>query len=150
MPKAKNKIRWHVKNEERKRALELGEDMLDKEFRKSGYSLSKQKKNAQKEEYLRQLGANDMDDLFVRVGYGKITPKQVIEIFVPESKSPEEDPLSAQTEDESFVQKVFRSAKKKRKSRPSIPSTFTVFDKGDSDKRKRRRRCPRDRYVRRH
>ncbi|MCJ8275512.1 MAG: bifunctional (p)ppGpp synthetase/guanosine-3',5'-bis(diphosphate) 3'-pyrophosphohydrolase, partial [Bdellovibrionales bacterium] len=75
--KAKSKIRAFVQEEERKRARQIGADLLEKEFRKYGMNLSKNI-NDQKimtNDELRKSEANDLEDLLVSVGYGKILPK---------------------------------------------------------------------------
>jgi GTP pyrophosphokinase len=117
--KAKNKIRSYIQVEERKKALQIGEELLEKEFRKHGYNLLKTLKSemVMQIEELRKTGANDLDDLFVRVGYGKMTPKQVFRSLRLEEK--EQKPEDS---DESFLQKVYKSAvqKNKKKSRSLI------------------------------
>jgi GTP pyrophosphokinase len=67
-------------------------------------------------EELRKSGANDIEDLFVRVGYGKMTPKQVFRsLKLSETEKPQDD-------NESFLQKVYKSAvqKDKKKARSLI------------------------------
>lgn len=114
--KAKSKIRSFLQNEEKKRAYELGQDLLEKEFRKVGYSIQRAIKPEMftTNEELRKTGANDVDDLFVRVGYGKILPKQLIEILKLDAKEPEVDVK------ESFLQKVYKAAVKKEKKTRSL------------------------------
>lgn len=112
--RAKSKIRWFVKNEQRKRALELGKDILEKEFRKFGHSLQRAFKEAvDLSDKLRKLGANDTDDLFVLVGYGKLVGKEVVETFFPGSKPVEEEQAS-------FMQKVVQNAANKSRRAKSI------------------------------
>jgi guanosine-3',5'-bis(diphosphate) 3'-pyrophosphohydrolase len=114
-PRAKNKIRWFVKNEQRKRALELGKDILEKDFRKFGHSLSKALKDSPEvREHFKAFGANDADDLYVAVGYGKYTGKDVAERFFPNTKPVEEDKKP------SFLQKVFANAATKSRKSKSI------------------------------
>jgi (p)ppGpp synthase/HD superfamily hydrolase len=38
-------------------------------------------------EELRKSGANDLEDLYVRVGYGKVLPKHVVRAVEPEAKT---------------------------------------------------------------
>jgi len=116
--KAKNKIRAYIQVEERKKALQIGEELLEKEFRKHGYNLLKTLKSdmIMQIEELRKTGANDLQDLFVRVGHGKMTPKQVFRsLKLDEVEKPVDDK-------ESFLQKVYKSAvqKEKKKSRSLI------------------------------
>jgi GTP pyrophosphokinase len=112
--RAKSKIRWFVKNEQRKRAAELGKEILEKEFRKFGHSLQKfTKLTPEIVEKLKMFGAGDMDDLFVAVGYGKQVAKDVVETFAPGSKPVAE-------ERPSFMQKILQSATTKNRKSKSI------------------------------
>ncbi len=113
--RAKSKIRAFVKNEERKRALEMGRELLEKEFRKFGMSATRQlsDKNTNLSEILRTLGSNDVEDLYVHVGYGKVTGKDVVEKFAPGQKPVEE-------EKPNIIQKVFQSALSKGRKSKSI------------------------------
>jgi guanosine-3',5'-bis(diphosphate) 3'-pyrophosphohydrolase len=114
--RAKNKIRAYVKNEERKRALELGKDILEKEFRKHGLGMGKYMKIAVAEDKLREWGANDPDDVYALVGYGKLVAKDVVEQCAPGSKLVEKEvPQPA-----SFMQKVFQNAMNKKRKSQSI------------------------------
>ena len=114
--RAKNKIRQFVTNEQRKQALELGREMLEKDFRKFGHSLTKaMKESPELSEKMRSLGVNDADDLYVLVGYGKLTGKAVVEKFFPDAKPLEEDKSK-----QSFLQKVFQSAANKSRKSKSI------------------------------
>lgn len=113
--RAKAKIRWFVKNEQRKRALELGRDILEKDFRKFGHSMQKALKDtAAIQDKLRSLGVRDADDLFVQVGYGKLVGKDVVERFFPGAKAVEEDKKP------SFLERVVQSATNKSKRAKSI------------------------------
>jgi GTP pyrophosphokinase len=112
--RAKSKIRWYVKNEQRKRAAELGLEILEKEFRKFGHSLQKfTKLTPENLEKLKQFGASDMEDLAVKVGYGKQVAKDVVESFAPGSKSVE-------VENPTFMQKILQTATRKNRKSKSI------------------------------
>lgn len=112
--RAKSKIRWFVKEEQRKRAMELGKEILEKDFRKFGHNLPKAMKDSPElKEKLNALGANDVDDLYVNVGYGKLVGKDVVEKFFPGAKAVEE-------EKPSFLQRVVQSATKKSRKTKSI------------------------------
>lgn len=112
--RAKSKIRWFVKEEQRKRALELGQEILEKEFRKFGHNLLKAlKETAESKEKFKSLGCNDADDLYVAVGYGKLVSKDVVEKFFPGAKQVEADKPS-------FLQRVVQSAANKSRKTQSI------------------------------
>jgi GTP pyrophosphokinase len=112
--RAKSKIRAFVKNEERKRALELGREILEKDFRKFGHNMLKAiKENPASNEIFKSFGASDAEDLFVVVGYGKIVGKDVVERFFPGAKPVEE-------EQKTFMQKVVHGATERLRRSKSI------------------------------
>lgn len=112
--RAKSKIRQHVKVEQRKRALLLGRELLDKTIRKYGHSPQKFLAGAEFDKACRDLGCNSLDDLYIRVGYGAITPTQVIEAILPEL------PPTVEQEEATFLQKAFKSAASKTRKDNSL------------------------------
>ncbi len=111
--RAKSKIRTYVKNQERLRALEMGRDILEKEFRKHGLGMKKHLEHV--EQKFKELGINNNEDLYVLVGYGRVTAKEIVLKFAPNSV-----PV-VEKENPTFIQKVFQSAlSKKRKSQSII------------------------------
>lgn len=112
--RAKSKIRWFVKNEQRKRAMELGRDILEKDFRKFGHSLQKaMKPSPELDEKIRGVGVTNAEELYILVGYGKLTGKEVVEKFFPGAKPVE-------PEQASFMQKVVQGAVNKVRKSKSI------------------------------
>jgi GTP pyrophosphokinase len=112
--RAKSRIRWFVKNEQRKRAMELGREILEKEFRKFGHSLQKfVKPSVDHLEKVKSLGGSDMEDVFVQVGYGVLVAKDVVTTFIPGAKPVEE-------ERPTFMQKIMQSATHKSRKTKSI------------------------------
>lgn len=81
--KAKARIRYWVKTEERKRSLELGRELLEKSLKKHGLSkdLLKSKEML---DAVKQFKIKSHDDLFVAIGYGRISSAQAIASFLPE------------------------------------------------------------------
>lgn len=122
--RAKSKIRAHVKVEQRKRALELGRELLEKTFRKYGMNYQKQLQGAEFDKYLKDQGCNSMDELMVRVGYGALTPQSVVERFVPKSTSEKAEVK----EETSFLQKAFRAAVNKSKKTASLIKVDGIDD----------------------
>jgi GTP pyrophosphokinase len=84
--RARTKIRHLLLHEERERALNLGKDLIEKALRKYGVSYSKSLKSGELEEAAKSLKCNNVDELVCQVGYGKITPTQLVEVLVPEDK----------------------------------------------------------------
>lgn len=113
-PRAKSKIRAYVKNEERKRAAELGKDILEKEFRKFGHNLQKALKDSPETQAIyKTLGLPGAEDLYVHVGYGKMMAKEVVERFFPNS-------APVQEEKKSFMQRIVERATDRAKRTKSI------------------------------
>ncbi len=114
--KAKSKIRQFVKEEQRKRSLELGKELLDKEFRKFGMQMLKHVKSDETEKFLRDHGLANVDELFIRIGYGKLEPKHLVERFNSVNLQKEQQ----KTEESTFMEKVLRSATQKTKKSNSL------------------------------
>jgi guanosine-3',5'-bis(diphosphate) 3'-pyrophosphohydrolase len=70
--RARSKIRAFVKKAERDQSRELGEKLLEREFRKGKQNLQKHLKTKEFEEAARQVGAANEEDLLIKVGYGKL------------------------------------------------------------------------------
>lgn len=110
--RAKSKIRAFVKEEQRRMSQQIGRDLVEKEFRKYGLSVSRYQKTEEFEKYLKDFGVKDFDDLCVKVGYGKLEPKHLVDRVAPNVKASAEPVKN----DQSFLDKIFKSAAKKNKS----------------------------------
>ena len=69
--RAKSKIRAVVKEEQRKRAQELGAEILERSFRKEGLPTQKLFKGPEFEKLLKDEGCGNLEELHIRLGYGK-------------------------------------------------------------------------------
>ena len=122
---AKSKIRAVVKEEQRKRAQELGAEILERGLRKEGLPTQKLLKGPEFEKLLKDEGCGSLDELHVRLGYGKVSTEKVIEVLAPDRSSKDKE------EKESFLQKVVRTAtqttKKKAKSLISVDGMDDVL-----------------------
>ena len=108
--RAKSKIRMFVRAEQRRRAQVLGTELLDKAFRKVGASFQRQSEKEDFKDFLRRYGLGTVEDLYIRVGYGTITPQKVLEELLPNHKvAPAED---------SYIKRAFKSAAQKKSSSP--------------------------------
>lgn len=110
--RAKTKIRAYIKTEERKKALEVGSALLEKTLKRAGLNLSKLSKEPEFEKFIKDRGCSTLDEFKVQVGYGKILPKAIVEAFAPSTTQPEDE--------ESFIQKAFKSAIQRRKKTSSL------------------------------
>jgi GTP pyrophosphokinase len=77
--RAKSKIRNWLNTEQKKRAMEIGRRMLERELRK--HKLSPKKIFASKKlgKYLVSEGLPGNDDLFSKIGFGKLAPRVVLD-----------------------------------------------------------------------
>lgn len=122
--KAKAKIRAFVKEEQRRRAILLGKELVEKEFRKFGMAAAKHLKGPFYEQYLKDHGIKDTEELYVTVGYGKLETRILVERISPEAIAKE----SAKTEDSTFMEKVFKAATQKTKKSNSLISVDGMDD----------------------
>lgn len=81
--RAKSRIKQWIKTEERKQSMELGAKLVEDEIRKHGLSLSILKSDKM-DEVLKYFSHQSLDDLYVSIGYGKISAHQAINRLVPE------------------------------------------------------------------
>jgi GTP diphosphokinase / guanosine-3',5'-bis(diphosphate) 3'-diphosphatase len=96
--RAKAKIRHVLRTEQRERAKVLGRELLEREFRKWGVSFAKAQKHGDLEKASQGLRAGTVEDLICLVGYGRVTPSQVVELCVPEDRrkeGPREETVSS-------------------------------------------------------
>jgi GTP pyrophosphokinase len=81
-PKAKARIRQWINTEERERSISLGREMLEKELRK--YSL--ELRNEDVSRVASEMNIPSADDLYARIGYGKLPLRNVIPRIVPRER----------------------------------------------------------------
>jgi guanosine-3',5'-bis(diphosphate) 3'-pyrophosphohydrolase len=84
--RARAKIRNFLRQEQRDKSLRLGRELLEREFQKATVSLTKLLKNDNElRKVLEVLSVGNVEELFVGIGYGKIDPKDVLEVLAPPS-----------------------------------------------------------------
>ena len=105
--KARSKIRHWIKTQEKDRSLSLGREMLEKAFRKEKLNFNALAKTEEMAKVGAFFGFKAVDDLVANVGYGKITPLQVVRKIAPQQE-PEAD------QDSIFNKLVGRVVRKKR------------------------------------
>ena len=105
--RARTKVRWLLRQEQRDKAVALGTDLLDKGLRKHGTTLQRAEK--QLKVAAQELKCMTVDELIIQVGYGKITAQQVLEKALPELAKKEAE-LPAKTESmlKTLLKKVTR------------------------------------------
>lgn len=82
--KAKSKIRTFVKEEQRRRSFAMGKELVEREFRKFGASSAKYLKGEAYDKFRKDHGIHDDEEVLVRVGYGKLEPRVLLERLAPE------------------------------------------------------------------
>jgi GTP diphosphokinase / guanosine-3',5'-bis(diphosphate) 3'-diphosphatase len=126
--KAKTKIRAFVKEEQRKRSLAMGRELTDREFRKFGAASSKFLKGELYEKLKKDYGIHDDEEILVRVGYGKIEPRMLIEKLAPEILNQAQPADAPKETGSSFLQKVIKSAAQKVRKSGSLVSVSGMDD----------------------
>lgn len=117
--KAKSKIRAFVKEEQRRRSLAMGKELAEREFRKFGASLTKYLKGEAYDKFKKDHGISDDEEILVRVGYGKLEPRVLIDRLAPELLQASEE-KTEKTEKTSFMERVVKSAAQKLKKSGSL------------------------------
>ena len=105
--KAIAKIRGFVKAEEREKSLALGKELLEKEFRKQHLKFNQLLKSDEMKKIFTEHSLNEPEDLYLIVGYGKLSPKYVANRFIIE------EPVDKE--------KTGAEVKKKKTAPPTIP-----------------------------
>lgn len=125
--RAKSKIRAYVKSEERKRSLVLGKDIFEKDMRRMGVSIKKLFDTEDLEDYLRRHGFKSEDEIYIAVGYGKVTTEDIVKGLNPDLlEKPAEEPKD---DNETFLKKVFKSAgNQQKKKKGSLISVDGMSD----------------------
>ncbi len=104
--KARSKIRHWIKVQETERSVTLGREMCEKAFRKERLNFNTLVKSEKMIQVVEQFGFKTVDDLIANVGYGKITPLQVVRKFSPR--------IDETTVDESIFNKLIDRVRKKK------------------------------------
>jgi guanosine-3',5'-bis(diphosphate) 3'-pyrophosphohydrolase len=87
--KARSKIRQWIKTQEKDRSISLGREMCEKAFRKKRLNFSALIKSDEMNQVVEHFGLKTVEDLIASVGYGKITPLQVVRRFTAKAESEE-------------------------------------------------------------
>ncbi len=103
--RAKSKIRSWILANERDRSISLGRELCEKEFRKYRFRLKGfSQENDRIKNALDSLNCKNIDDFYASVGYGKLTPYQLISKLMPS------DSLREKEKKESTISKVVKKA----------------------------------------
>jgi GTP diphosphokinase / guanosine-3',5'-bis(diphosphate) 3'-diphosphatase len=100
--RARNKIKHIINENERERAIEIGQKYLEKEARRLGVQLSRIQRN-DLERVAGEYGLGKVEDLYASLGYGKFSARQVLQKSAPEQIA-EETPAPAPVVDHTPAQ----------------------------------------------
>jgi GTP pyrophosphokinase len=84
--KARSRIRQWIKTQEKERSLQLGREMCEKAFRKYKLNFKQLAKTDEMQKVVEGFGFKALEDLIISVGYGKITPLQVVRKIAPKTE----------------------------------------------------------------
>ncbi|RLC23607.1 MAG: GTP pyrophosphokinase [Deltaproteobacteria bacterium] len=104
--KARTKIRSWINAREKERSYSLGREMCEKTFRKKNQNFNALVKSGEIKKVAEIFGFKTVDDLIAHVGFGKITPLQILNKALPELEKQE-------VKEGSILQKLVGRRKKK-------------------------------------
>jgi guanosine-3',5'-bis(diphosphate) 3'-pyrophosphohydrolase len=118
--RAKAKIRSFIKTRERVTAQLQGKEILDRVIKEYELTWSKVEKSAQFEQLKRDLKFNNLEDLHVALGYGRLNVDQIISKVISREELEAKKAKMKTADQESFLKKAIKSATKKSESRNAI------------------------------
>lgn len=110
--RAKTKIKQWLLKIERENSKSLGKEVLEKSFRVFGTSLPKVLKSGDLKKACKNFNATNEDELFIMVGSGKFSPREVIDA-IPTIKKDESHLTEKVAEIDTYTQKLSKNVKKK-------------------------------------
>jgi len=90
--RAQARIRQFTRQAEHRRSIEIGREVAEREFRRFGVTLNKIHKDGTLDKAANALGYRIADDLLAGIGYGKVSPQDVLRQIVPPEKLAEPRP----------------------------------------------------------
>ncbi|MGA2525832.1 MAG: bifunctional (p)ppGpp synthetase/guanosine-3',5'-bis(diphosphate) 3'-pyrophosphohydrolase [Smithellaceae bacterium] len=85
--RAISKIRNWINAEEKKSSLALGRDLLEKEFKRHNLKFGNYVKSEEIKKMFTEYAVNSLDDLISQVGFGQVSPRQVVNHFLAEESA---------------------------------------------------------------
>lgn len=77
-PRAKTKIRQWIRNQERGESIALGKNLLEKALERDRLKLPNIMKNEQILSIAKEFSFHSVEDMIAQIGFGKISPRQVL------------------------------------------------------------------------
>ncbi|PID78066.1 MAG: GTP pyrophosphokinase [Deltaproteobacteria bacterium] len=106
--RAASRIRHYLKKQDRERSLAMGKEMCEKIFRKHSLNFNKLYSTDEMKKITSKYGYKEPADLVAGIGYGKITPRQVLNRFLENRKDEQKVPSFIDTNDEA-VEDLFET-----------------------------------------
>ena len=94
--RAQARIRSFIKLQQRERSIDIGRDLLEREFKRFDLVFSKVVKSSDFLKAANEMGHSRADDLVSAVGYGKLSPTNVVQKYLPPEKMLEKKPAELQ------------------------------------------------------
>lgn len=85
-PRAKSKIRNWIKSQQRERSVALGREILEGDLNRYQLEYGVLRRQGRIDSIAKELGMKEEETLLASIGYGKITPRQVLSKLVPAEK----------------------------------------------------------------
>jgi GTP diphosphokinase / guanosine-3',5'-bis(diphosphate) 3'-diphosphatase len=103
--RAQTRIRQFIRQAEHKRSFEIGKEVAERELRRYGVGLNRVTKSGELDKAAATLGYRVGDDLLVALGYGKVSPAQLLQQLLPPDKLAQPAPQEMR---ESRLAELFR------------------------------------------
>jgi guanosine-3',5'-bis(diphosphate) 3'-pyrophosphohydrolase len=126
---AKNKIKQFFKRERREENIIKGKEMLEREARRQGYSLSQLLQKDWSETVWRKYGFNSAEDMYSALGYGGITTNQILFRLIDEYKKANKQSEEDLAEKETVKQQKIRTVNDKGVKVKGIENLMVRFSK---------------------
>ena len=122
-PNARNRIRQFFKKERRDENIERGYEVLEKEFKRYGLPLKDSSIDKFMEQVAKKFNQPSVEDLIATIGYGGITPSQVVpkvrDFYLKEEKKKEKEHRQKELENEDLSQYKISDKEYKEKRKKS-------------------------------
>ena len=117
--RARNRINHYLRQEQRRRAVEMGREILERETKRYGRSLQKLLKG--KASPVNKLVENSrqyhsLEDLYAALGYGKVTAQSVVRKLLPEDLIQRGPKDNSEIKPKSRLSQLFQAVAKKSSS----------------------------------
>lgn len=86
--KARNKIRSHLRSEQREKSLQMGRDLLLHELEKRGVTYDALFRTGQIDKLAKAAKESSPEELFIAIGYGRISSKDLLAKVLPSPEEP--------------------------------------------------------------